>query len=70
MTEFATPGPSPIVSVKPIVLPSPERYVDLQVKVSAPVTGTDLPIIVLSHGFGSSLDGYAPWPTSGPRTAS
>jgi predicted dienelactone hydrolase len=39
--------------------------VDLEVRVSAPVTGSDLPVILLSHGQGysnhlSSLNGYAP----------
>jgi predicted dienelactone hydrolase len=39
--------------------------VDLQVRVSAPATGTSLPVILLSHGHGpsnnlSSLNGYAP----------
>lgn len=29
-------------------------------KVSAPVVGRDLPIVVFSHGFGQSLDGYGP----------
>jgi predicted dienelactone hydrolase len=52
--------PTPVVSVKPVVLPAPGRGVDLQVRVSAPVTGRDLPIVVFSHGFGWSLDGYAP----------
>jgi predicted dienelactone hydrolase len=52
--------PAPIISVKPIVLPAPDRGEDLQVKVSAPTTGSGLPIIVFSHGFGSSLDGYGP----------
>lgn len=38
---------------------------DLEVRVSAPVTGSDLPVILLSHGQGfsnhlSSLNGYAP----------
>jgi dienelactone hydrolase len=51
---------TPIVSVKPIVLPAPERGADLHVRVSAPVTGSDLPIIVFAHGFGSNLDAYAP----------
>jgi dienelactone hydrolase len=53
-------APTPIVSVKPTVLPAPGRGDDLRVKVSAPTTGHDLPIIVLSHGFGSSMDGYGP----------
>jgi hypothetical protein len=51
---------APIVSVKPIALPAPERGEDLHVRVSAPITGHDLPIILFAHGFGSNLDGYAP----------
>ncbi|WP_141579580.1 chlorophyllase [Actinomadura sp. WMMA1423] len=56
----ALPPPAPVVSVKPVVLEAPGRGEDLQVRVSAPVTGSGLPIVVLSHGFGSSLDGYGP----------
>jgi predicted dienelactone hydrolase len=52
--------PSPIVSVKPLVLSAPGRGEDLRVKVSAPVAGGELPIVVFSHGFGSSMDGYGP----------
>ncbi|MFC9472691.1 alpha/beta hydrolase family protein [Nocardia sp. NPDC056952] len=51
---------TPIVSVKPIVLPAVQRGEDLHVRVSAPVTGRDLPIILFAHGFGSNLDGYTP----------
>ncbi|WP_084478621.1 alpha/beta hydrolase family protein [Nocardia jejuensis] len=50
----------PIVSVKPVVLAAPERGTDLLVRVSAPVSGHDLPVIVFSHGYGWSLDGYGP----------
>ncbi|MEE4417880.1 MULTISPECIES: alpha/beta hydrolase family protein [Streptomyces] len=58
-------SPAPVLSVSPVVLPAPGRAVDLQVRVSAPVTGNELPIILLSHGQGyshhlSSLNGYAP----------
>ncbi|MFT2018268.1 alpha/beta hydrolase family protein [Streptomyces sp. 796.1] len=53
-------APAPVVSVKPLTLPAPGRGVGLQVRVSAPITGSRLPVIVLSHGFGSSLDGYGP----------
>ncbi|MFI7614236.1 alpha/beta hydrolase family protein [Nonomuraea terrae] len=56
---------APVLSVSPVVLSAPGRAVDLQVRVSAPVTGSELPIILLSHGHGpsnnlSSLNGYAP----------
>lgn len=49
-----------IISVKPAVLPAPDRGDDLQVRVSAPVTGSDLPIVVLAHGFGGSMTYYDP----------
>jgi dienelactone hydrolase len=51
---------SEVVSVSPIVLVAPGRDHELQVRVSAPVKGTSLPIIIFSHGFGSSMDAYAP----------
>jgi predicted dienelactone hydrolase len=59
-TASAANGPIPVVSVSPVVLSAPDRGYDLHVRVSAPAAGTQLPIIVFAHGFGSSLDGYAP----------
>ncbi|MFE6158361.1 alpha/beta hydrolase family protein [Streptomyces sp. NPDC056486] len=58
-------SPTPVLSFSPVVLSVPGRPVDLQVRVTAPATGTDLPVILLSHGHGhsnhlSSLNGYAP----------
>ncbi|MFH8974344.1 alpha/beta hydrolase family protein [Streptomyces sp. NPDC017890] len=58
-------SPAPVLSVAPVVLPAPGRAVDLEVRVCAPVTGSGLPVILLSHGQGysnhlSSLNGYAP----------
>jgi dienelactone hydrolase len=53
-------APAPVVSVQPVSLEAPGRGADLQVRVSAPATGSGLPVIVFSHGFGSSLHGYGP----------
>lgn len=58
--ELKITAPSPVVSVKPIVLSAPGRGENLQVRVSAPTNGRNLPIIVFSHGSGSSLEGYGP----------
>ena len=72
MTEWSSiadsylhPSTPPVMSVSPLTLSVPGRPVDLEVRVSAPLTGTDLPIILFSHGHGgayglSSLDGYLP----------
>ena len=54
-----------VFTVSPVVLEIPGRPVDLQLKVSAPTVGDELPIVLLSHGQGysnhlSSLNGYAP----------
>ncbi|MFJ8043698.1 alpha/beta hydrolase family protein [Kitasatospora sp. NPDC096147] len=57
--------PVPVLSVSPVTLPAPGRAVDLDLRVSAPVSGDELPVVLLSHGQGhshhlSSSDGYAP----------
>ena len=53
------PAPTPVVSVSPVVLPAPGRGEDLRVRVSAPATGHELPIIVFSLGFGWYGPGWA-----------
>jgi dienelactone hydrolase len=55
-----SPAPTTVLSAKPVILPVPGRGEDLQVRVSAPATGSGLPVIVFSHGFGMSMNGYAP----------
>lgn len=58
--DTAIPTLTPVISVRPVVLPATGRGADLQVRVTAPTIGSDLPIVVFSHGFGESMDGYAP----------
>ena len=51
---------TPVISVRPVTLAAPDRGQDLQVRVSAPTTGRDLPVVVFSHGMTLSMDDYAP----------
>ncbi|MER7864563.1 chlorophyllase [Amycolatopsis japonica] len=56
---------TPVISIAPVELSTPDRAVDLRLRISVPATGNELPIILLSHGQGpsnhlSSLHGYAP----------
>lgn len=60
LSEFKIPTSTSILSMKPIVLPASYRGIDLQLKVSFPNEGHQLPIILLAHGFGSSMEGYGP----------
>jgi len=53
------------LSINPVTLDAPDRGMPLEMRITAPATGTDLPIILLSHGHGPSLyipskDGYGP----------
>jgi predicted dienelactone hydrolase len=53
------------ISISPLRLPAPDRGAPLELRITAPMTGDNLPIILLSHGHGPSLyipskDGYAP----------
>ncbi|MFZ3597961.1 alpha/beta hydrolase family protein [Streptomyces sp. BH104] len=58
--DTSNTAPFPVVSVKPIVLPAPHHDGGLRVRVTAPVSGRPLPVVLLAHVFGSSLDGYGP----------
>ncbi|NUT49072.1 MAG: chlorophyllase [Saccharothrix sp.] len=62
---FPVTEPTPVASYRPVLIDVPGRPVPLAVRVSAPTVGTDLPVIVLSHGHGpsnfvSSFHGYGP----------
>ena len=54
----STPGQS--ITVRPVVLPAPDRGNDLHVRVTAPLDRTSLPVLLFSHGFGMSMDAYGP----------
>ncbi len=64
--EYIPVGPATTVATfGPIAFPVPGREVSLELRVSMPATGSDLPVILLSHGHGqstylSSLRGYGP----------
>ena len=56
---------TPVLAVSPVTISASGRGLDLEMKVTAPVTGRDLPVILLSHGHGPSLyipslHGYGP----------
>ncbi|MBV2187059.1 MAG: alpha/beta fold hydrolase [Rhizobium sp.] len=58
-------APTLFMSVSPIVFSVPGRQTELQLKVTAPIAGVGLPVLLLSHGHGpsiylSSLRGYNP----------
>lgn len=64
MTEVAlTIPPQAITSLGPVTLAAPDRGDDLQVRVTAPVHGASLPVIIFSHGFHESMDSYQPLAT-------
>jgi predicted dienelactone hydrolase len=59
---------TPALSISTVTLPAPGRGRPLDMRITAPMTGSDLPIILLSHGHGPSFyvpskDGYAPLAT-------
>lgn len=56
---------TPTISISPVTLAAPDRPFPLEMRITAPATGSDLPVILLSHGHGPSLylpskDGYGP----------
>lgn len=62
---FPVTSPTPVSSYHPVLIDVPGRPIPLAVRVSAPAVGSDLPVIVLSHGHGPSnfvpsFYGYGP----------
>lgn len=62
--HLPTPEPELTVAYTPIRLPLPDRP-PLELRLTCPAEGTDLPIVLFSHGYGPSnyipsKDGYAP----------
>lgn len=62
--HLPTPEPAPTLAYTPIPLTLPDRPA-LELRLTAPVSGRDLPIVLFSHGYGPShyipsKDGYAP----------
>lgn len=43
------------ISVRPVTLPAPGRGHDLELRVTAPTAGHDLPVILFAHGYGQSM---------------
>ncbi len=59
------PAGTPIVSFSPVTFDVPGRLASLEMRVLAPVTGDNLPVILFSHGHGdsnfiASMRGYGP----------
>ena len=59
------PDATQTIAINPVILPAPDRGLPLEMRITAPASGRDLPIILLSHGAGPSLyisskDGYGP----------
>lgn len=51
---------STTISVAPIELPAPGRGLGIEVRVTAPISGDRLPVIIFSHGNGHSHRSYGP----------
>jgi dienelactone hydrolase len=56
----ASPDAAPIVTVNPVVLKDAAQGKELQLRVTAPLEGRNLPIILFSHGAQYSKDDYLP----------
>jgi predicted dienelactone hydrolase len=60
LSSLSLSAPVPVISVSPVVVAAPGRGQELHLRVSAPLSGGELPVLLFSHGNGSSLQGYGP----------
>src|SRR5437867_1782824 len=62
-------GPSPVGVIPAATLHDAERNKDVEVSIEYPTRGGPFPVIVFSHGYGSSNRGYEPlisyWTSNG-----
>ncbi|MFJ3407867.1 alpha/beta hydrolase family protein [Promicromonospora sp. NPDC090134] len=63
--NIAAPDADPSLYVTTVTLSAPDRGLPLELRVTAPAAGDNLPVVLLSHGGGESLylaskDGYDP----------
>src|SRR6266513_1409785 len=62
-------GPSPVGVIPVATLNDPQRNKNLELSIEYPTRGGPFPIIVFSHGYGSSDRGYEPlisyWTSNG-----
>ena len=59
-TREIIPAPVPVARFEMELLAQPSRGAALQVRISVPQIGGRLPVILFSHGNGSSRNGYGP----------
>ncbi|ETS85281.1 hypothetical protein PFICI_03306 [Pestalotiopsis fici W106-1] len=63
--QIPVADPIPALSISRVTIPAPERGIPIELRITAPAAGKDIPIILFSHGHGPSLyvpskDGYGP----------
>lgn len=63
--QISVSEPRQTISISPVVLDVERRPIQLELRITAPATGDNLPVVLLSHGHGPSLyipskDGYGP----------
>ncbi|WP_298987158.1 alpha/beta fold hydrolase [uncultured Roseibium sp.] len=58
--SLSTKSTPAVITFGPIALSAPDRGQDLHMRVSAPANGSDLPVILMAHGFAKSLRDYTP----------